>query len=151
MGTRTACSPWTWLRFVRTALHRCAPLPACLTPGCHAVLDCAPYQVHEVLRQLCPAVGLTSGVAAAQQTLGAEAQSIMGRPISLGCAEATLNSSSSSTTMDAGHLQQQQEVDCACVDILVATPGRLMAHLQHTPGFSLRHLRYLVRAVCWPE
>eukprot|EP00197_Chlamydomonas_leiostraca_P015958 CAMPEP_0202884200 /NCGR_PEP_ID=MMETSP1391-20130828/40555_1 /ASSEMBLY_ACC=CAM_ASM_000867 /TAXON_ID=1034604 /ORGANISM="Chlamydomonas leiostraca, Strain SAG 11-49" /LENGTH=378 /DNA_ID=CAMNT_0049567343 /DNA_START=12 /DNA_END=1145 /DNA_ORIENTATION=- len=30
------------------------------------------------------------------------------------------------------------------VDILVATPGRLMAHLQHTPGFTLKHLRYLV-------
>ena len=30
------------------------------------------------------------------------------------------------------------------MDILVATPGRLMAHLRGTPGASLEHLRYLV-------
>ena len=33
-----------------------------------------------------------------------------------------------------------------CVDILVATPGRLMAHLKGTPGATLDHLRYLVSA-----
>jgi ATP-dependent RNA helicase DDX51/DBP6 len=30
------------------------------------------------------------------------------------------------------------------VDILVATPGRLVDHLQKTPGFSLHALRFLV-------
>ncbi|KAK9821304.1 hypothetical protein WJX81_005661 [Elliptochloris bilobata] len=30
------------------------------------------------------------------------------------------------------------------VDILVATPGRLMAHLRGTPGIGLEHLRFLV-------
>ena len=33
----------------------------------------------------------------------------------------------------------------APVDILVATPGRLMAHMKGTPGATLQHLRYLVR------
>lgn len=26
----------------------------------------------------------------------------------------------------------------------MATPGRLLDHLAHTPGFTLQHLRYLV-------
>jgi ATP-dependent RNA helicase DDX51/DBP6 len=30
------------------------------------------------------------------------------------------------------------------IDILVATPGRLIDHLEKTPGFSLQHLRFLV-------
>ena len=30
------------------------------------------------------------------------------------------------------------------VDILVATPGRLIDHLEQTPNFSLQHLRFLV-------
>ena len=32
----------------------------------------------------------------------------------------------------------------SAVDVLVTTPGRLMDHLDSTPGFSLRHLRFLV-------
>lgn len=30
------------------------------------------------------------------------------------------------------------------VDILIATPGRLMDHLRSTPNFTLQHLRFLV-------
>ena len=30
------------------------------------------------------------------------------------------------------------------VDILIATPGRLIDHLTKTPNFTLQHLRFLV-------
>ena len=33
---------------------------------------------------------------------------------------------------------------CSEVDVLVATPGRLVTHLEETPSFSLAHLRYLI-------
>jgi ATP-dependent RNA helicase DDX51/DBP6 len=32
----------------------------------------------------------------------------------------------------------------SAVDVLVCTPGRLVDHLDNTPGFSLQHLRFLV-------
>ncbi|CAM9955198.1 unnamed protein product, partial [Phaeothamnion confervicola] len=34
--------------------------------------------------------------------------------------------------------------DRGSVDVVVATPGRLLDHLDQTPGFTLAHLRYLV-------
>jgi superfamily II DNA/RNA helicase len=30
------------------------------------------------------------------------------------------------------------------VDVVVATPGRLMAHMRETEAFTLQHLQYLV-------
>jgi hypothetical protein len=36
------------------------------------------------------------------------------------------------------------ELERSCVQVLVATPGRLVSHMLGTPGFTLRHLRFLV-------
>lgn len=48
--------------------------------------------------------------------------------------------------------ESEAELDsCSCrsgADIVVATPGRLVAHLQGTPGFSLADLQFLV---CFPS
>ncbi len=43
-----------------------------------------------------------------------------------------------------GHCAEAGTGGAPCVDILVATPGRLMAHMKGTPGATLEHLRYLV-------
>lgn len=37
------------------------------------------------------------------------------------------------------------------VDIVVATPGRLVDHINKTPGFSLTDLRFLVCGQKWDE
>ena len=41
-------------------------------------------------------------------------------------------------------LDSQHEVIASGIDVLVATPGRLVDHLKATPRFDLGHLRYLV-------
>ena len=49
------------------------------------------------------------------------------------------------TTRKLNGLQVQPTIGGhSAVDILVATPGRLIDHLDSTPGFSLQHLRFLV-------
>ncbi len=73
-------------------------------------MRCMDIQVHALFAQLCPAVGLKAGLMAARSGVSEEAAAVVGRP----------------SDKDAG------------VDVLVATPGRLMAHMQGTPGFTLR-------------
>ncbi|KAF6254695.1 P-loop containing nucleoside triphosphate hydrolase protein [Scenedesmus sp. NREL 46B-D3] len=73
-------------------------------------------QVHRVLAALGTASGVAVALAAAQESVAAEAAGLVSRP-----------------SQPASGPQ-----------LLVATPGRLMAHLQGTAGFSLAGLRFLV-------
>jgi superfamily II DNA/RNA helicase len=66
--------------------------------------------VHDLFSSLAPSCGLRVGLAAAQSSLADEAAALVGPP---------------------GSLAQG-------VDVLVATPGRLMAHLHSTAGVTLR-------------
>lgn len=75
------------------------------------------HQVSAVLAPLCDAVGLCVGVASGSDALQPEARALVTR---LG-----------------------SELVSA-VDVLVVTPGRLVAHVENTPGFTLAHLRFLV-------
>ncbi|GFH21644.1 DEAD-box ATP-dependent RNA helicase [Haematococcus lacustris] len=88
-------------------------------------------QVHEVLQPLCRAVGLDCGLAAAQGNLAQEEGGLGQQGMG-----------------EEGWQQQGAggvgEGERSSVEVLVATPGRLVAHLQHTPGFTLSHLRFLV-------
>ncbi|MES1908454.1 MAG: hypothetical protein MHM6MM_001389 [Cercozoa sp. M6MM] len=76
-------------------------------------------QVTEVVKPLAKPLGLRVGSATGSQSFLAEQQRIVG---------------------DVAASQG----GASKVDILVATPGRLMDHLHSTPGFTLQHLRILV-------
>ncbi len=77
-------------------------------------------QVYDLFRALAPACGLAAGLAAAQSSPAEEAAALVGPP---------------------GRRHQG-------VDILVATPGRLMSHLQGTAGLSLQVGTLLAGAAC---
>ncbi|CAM6117476.1 unnamed protein product [Calypogeia fissa] len=88
-------------------------------------------QVKTVLDTIAPAVGLKVGLAVGQTSIIAEAAELVRfqkkMVHSFGTDEASID-----------------DVADSSVDILVATPGRLMDHLRNTKGFTLQHLYYLV-------
>lgn len=85
----------------------------------------------EVFSAIAPAVGLTVGLAVGQSSIADEISDLVKRP--------KLETGICFDPED--HFQHLQ----SAVDILVATPGRLMDHINATKGFTLEHLCYLVR------
>ncbi|KAL4567407.1 hypothetical protein LXL04_022991 [Taraxacum kok-saghyz] len=88
-------------------------------------------QVRDVFATIAPAVGLSVGLAVGQSSISEEISMLIERP-----------------KLEAGicydpHHSISMEFQSA-VDILVATPGRLMDHINNTKGFTLEHLRFLV-------
>ena len=79
---------------------------------------CLQVQVYKVFAQLCPAMGLRLGLASGKMPLALEAEVLVD--------------------------QSAEDEPCCAVDVLVATPGRLMSHLQGTPGMHLDGLKMLV-------
>ncbi|CAA7057563.1 unnamed protein product [Microthlaspi erraticum] len=87
-------------------------------------------QVKEVFDAIAPAVGLTVGSAVGQSSIAGEISQLIKTP-----------------KLDAGICYDPEDISQnleSAVDILVATPGRLMDHINNTKGFTLEHLRYLV-------
>lgn len=78
---------------------------------------CLWLQVYKVFAQLCPALGLRVGLASGKLPLALEAEVLV---------------------------DQSADEPCCAVNVLVATPGRLMSHLQGTPGIHLDALQMLV-------
>ncbi len=74
-------------------------------------------QVYKVFAQLCPAMGLCLGLASGKLPLAVEAEVLV---------------------------DHSGDEPCSAVDVLVATPGRLMSHLQGTPGIHLDNLKMMV-------
>ncbi|KAH0451188.1 hypothetical protein IEQ34_018487 [Dendrobium chrysotoxum] len=87
-------------------------------------------QVKEVFDAIAPAVGLSVGVAVGQSSIADEVSKLIEHP--------RLDMFSA---FDPEAWQTKLQ---SSVDILVATPGRLMDHINTTKGFSLEHLCYLV-------
>lgn len=81
---------------------------------------------------IAPAVGLSVGLAVGQTRVSAEAAKLVLVP--------------KPAPFFAHVVQPEDRVAESGVDILVATPGRLMDHLSSTAGFTLEHLSYLVSA-----
>lgn len=88
------------------------------------------FQVKRVFDDLAPAVGLSVGLAVGQSSLADEISALVKVP-----------------RLEAGFCYDPEDYANrlqSAVDILVATPGRLMDHINTTKGFTLEHLRYLV-------
>ncbi|CAN6546084.1 unnamed protein product [Malus baccata var. baccata] len=87
-------------------------------------------QVKEVFAAIAPAVGLSVGLAVGQSSIADEISELINRPkLELG------------VRFDPDDVFPELR---SSVDILVATPGRLMDHINNTKGFTLEHLCYLV-------
>ncbi|KAJ3692656.1 hypothetical protein LUZ60_011751 [Juncus effusus] len=89
-------------------------------------------QVKEVFESIAPAVGLTVGSAIGQSSISDEISEIIKKP-----------KMDNYSILDEEFVNSQIAPETS-VDILVATPGRLMDHVNMTKGFSLEHLHFLV-------
>ncbi|KAJ0980730.1 hypothetical protein J5N97_008985 [Dioscorea zingiberensis] len=87
-------------------------------------------QVKEVFASIAPSVGLSVGLAVGQSSIADEISELIKRP-----------KHDMGVSLDPKELHVELQ---SAVDILVATPGRLMDHITTTKGFSLEHLCYLV-------
>lgn len=75
-------------------------------------------------------VGLSVGSAVGQSSIADEVSRLVQKP-----------KQEFYPTIDEEYVQMEPQTK---IDILVATPGRLMDHINMTNGFSLEHLQYLV-------
>jgi len=94
-------------------------------------------QVYSVFQRFAPSLGLSISTCIGQRSFHAEqmALSPIGNSSSSSWRIASSAPSSSSASSHDGR---------SGVDVLIATPGRLIDHLDSTPGFTLEYLQFLV-------
>lgn len=91
-------------------------------------------QVQRTAEALCRGTGLVVGTATGQRSLAREQRTLVGVSDVGELVEAALG------TATEGRAEEAR----SAVDVLVATPGRLVEHVRGTRGFSLKWVRYLV-------
>eukprot|EP00484_Ammonia_sp_Unknown_P023020 CAMPEP_0197037040 /NCGR_PEP_ID=MMETSP1384-20130603/14356_1 /TAXON_ID=29189 /ORGANISM="Ammonia sp." /LENGTH=704 /DNA_ID=CAMNT_0042467291 /DNA_START=41 /DNA_END=2155 /DNA_ORIENTATION=+ len=92
-------------------------------------------QIYLIFEKFAKSVGLKIGLSAGQTSLREEQQMMIGtNSLSM------YRPCSSQNTASDGNGKRDQ----TGIDILVCTPGRLVDHLNHTQGFTLQSLQYLV-------
>ncbi|KAK9824770.1 hypothetical protein WJX74_007298 [Apatococcus lobatus] len=136
------------------------PIINALSGGCNSMLralvvlpsrDLA-VQVFQVFKPLCEAAGVRAVLLAAQCSQALETAALLGsgNPATFSSECWQLSEEPAyhqdktwphSTEDVSGSLPQTRQ---ALPAIVIATPGRLVAHLQSTPGFSMLGLRFLV-------
>ncbi|KAJ1032443.1 hypothetical protein NDA16_000467 [Ustilago loliicola] len=82
-------------------------------------------QVRSTLELIAKGSGLRIGTATGQHSFAHEQSQLVG-------------------SIGGGEDEEENAPKVSKVDILIATPGRLIDHLDSTPGFTLTHLRFLV-------
>ncbi|CAM9660797.1 unnamed protein product [Chrysoparadoxa australica] len=107
-------------------------------------------QVHQVFTDYCKGTPLRVGLAIGQNNFVEEQLSLVGTRALAGNPVAAAQAASGSKKLrgfvDVQAVRGNGDVlgGASEVDILVATPGRLLDHIQQTPSFTVQHLRYLV-------
>ncbi|CAI5715463.1 unnamed protein product [Hyaloperonospora brassicae] len=84
-------------------------------------------QVHAVVQAFCQHTPLTCGLAVGQSNFALEQRALVG-----------------DRRADGRDVKDAKQGGQSAVDIVVATPGRLVDHLEQTRGFTLQHLQLFV-------
>lgn len=98
-------------------------------------------QVRETMDELARGTGLKIATATGQHSFSHEQAVLVGAQLNHHHHQKDVTSM---TTPDDNVESSARSGGTSKVDILIATPGRLLDHLRETPGFTLQHLRFLV-------